>query len=325
MPCPAPVIFLIFRRPELTAQVFEVIRQAQPKQLLVVADGPRDPAEAVLCEQARAVTERIDWDCQVFRNYAEANMGCRDRVSSGISWAFGQVEEAIILEDDCLPHPSFFTYCSALLERYRHDERVMAISGDNFQNGQRRTPYSYYFSKYPHCWGWATWRRAWRHWQFKPEVWLEFRDSGLMPQVCGDADEAQFWHRIFDRAFLQGQPNTWGYPWTLACWAQGGLTALPEVNLVSNIGFAAGATHTNKITAEAGLAVAELGPLVHSPFVVRHREADRYTFDHHFCGIPVADGTLFTELKQQGLQLKRQLKLLISRSVDCLRGCLKSP
>jgi hypothetical protein len=187
----------------------------------------------------------------------------------------------------------------------------MAISGDNFQNGQRRTPYSYYFSKYPHCWGWATWRRAWRHWCVEPKLWLEFRDSGLMATVCEQVDEAQFWQRIFNQFFGQGQPGTWDYPWTLACWTQGGLTALPEVNLVSNIGFSAGATHTFRATAEAGLAVAELGPLVHPPFVVRHREADRHTFDHHFCGIPVADGSVFTWLKQRGLRLKRRLKRLM--------------
>lgn len=316
MSCSTPVVFLIFRRPGVTVRVFEVIRQARPKQLLVVADGPRDATEATLCEQARAVTEQVDWDCEVFRNYATVNMGCRDRVSSGISWVFELVEEAIILEDDCLPHPSFFPYCSALLDRYRHDERIMAISGDNFQNGQRRTPYSYYFSTYPHCWGWATWRRAWRHWHFKPELWLEFRDSGLIATVCGNADEAQFWRSTFDQAFLDGDSNSWAYPWTLACWSQGGLTALPEVNLVSNIGFSAGATHTSRATAEADLATADLGSLTHPPFVVRHREADRYTFDHHFCGIPVADGTVLTRVKQWGLRLKRKLKLLIAWRID---------
>lgn len=309
MPCPTPIVFLIFRRPEVTARVFEAIRQAQPRLLLVVADGPRDEAEAVLCEQARAVTEQVDWDCQVLRNYAAVNMGCRDRISSGISWAFEQVEEAIILEDDCLPHPSFFTYCSDLLERYCHDERVMAISGDNFQGGQRRSSYSYYFSKYPHCWGWATWRRAWQHWHVNPKLWLDFRDSGLMATICEEVDEAQFWRRIFDQFFLQEQRSIWDYPWTLACWSQGGLTALPEVNLVSNIGFGAGATHTSRATAEAGLATADLGSITHPLFVVRHRGADRYTFDHHFCGIPVADGSVFTWLKQRVLRLKRWLKL----------------
>ena len=95
--CSTPVIFLIFRRPELTARVFGAIRQAQPSKLLIIADGPRSEAEAELCHQTRTVTEQIDWDCEVLRNYSDTNLGCRKRVSSGLNWAFEQVEEAITI------------------------------------------------------------------------------------------------------------------------------------------------------------------------------------------------------------------------------------
>ncbi len=285
MPCSTPVIFLIFRRPDLTAQVFEAIRQAQPTKLLVVADGPRNGEEELLCRQAREVTEQVDWDCEVFRNYSDVNLGCRKRVSSGITWAFERVEEAIILEDDCLPHPSFFNYCEALLERYRDDERVMVVSGDNFQDGQQRTPYSYYFSKYNHCWGWATWRRAWQHWEFNPQRWLEFRDEGLMKTVCEDPYEERYWTRIFNALFLEGKPDSWAYAWTFACWSQGGLTALPNVNLVSNIGFGEDATHTRNDSKLSKASVREVGQIVHPPFIVQHQAADLYTFDHIFGGL----------------------------------------
>lgn len=279
-----PVIFLIFRRPDLTAQVFEQIRAAKPAKLLVVADGPRNAQEAALCEQARKVTEQIDWDCEVLRNYSDINLGCRDRVSSGLTWAFAQVEEAIILEDDCLPHPSFFPYCENLLNYYRHDERVMVITGDNFQDGQQRTAYSYYFSKYNHCWGWATWRRAWKHWEFKPQKWIEFRDGGLMKFVCDDPYEEKYWTAIFNTLFLEGKPNSWAYPWTFTCWSQGGLTALPSVNLVSNIGFGADATHTGGESKFANMLTQDIGEIHHPPFVLRHRDADMYTFNHVFIG-----------------------------------------
>lgn len=147
-----PVAFLVFNRPDTTIRVFEEIRRARPPKLLVVADGARAdrPGEAEKCAQVRAIVEQVDWECGVLKNYADDNMGCKRRISSGLDWVFANVEEAIILEDDCLPHPSFFRFCEELLRRYRDDERVMMISGDNFQFGKKRTDYSYYFSKYPH-------------------------------------------------------------------------------------------------------------------------------------------------------------------------------
>lgn len=282
MSYPTPIVFLIFRRPDLTRRVFEAIRQSKPAKLVIVADGPRNEFESVLCQQTRAVTEQIDWNCEVLRNYSDVNLGCRERVSSGLNWAFEQVEEAIILEDDCLPHQSFFRYCQELLAYYRDDERMMAISGSNFQNGQQRTAYNYYFSKYNHCWGWATWRRAWNYWEFNPEKWVEFRNSGLINSICHEPAEALYWTNIFNSLFLRNTPDSWAYAWTFACWAQGGLTALPEANLVSNIGFGVDATHTNSSSAYANMSTQSIGEIKHPPFVVSHQKADKYTFDHHF-------------------------------------------
>jgi hypothetical protein len=314
-----PVVFLIFRRPDLTARVFETIRQAQPAKLLIVADGARNEEEAILCQQTRAVTEQIDWDCEVLRNYSDVNLGCRQRISSGITWTFEQVEEAIILEDDCLPHPSFFSYCENLLDYYRDDERIMVISGDNFQDGNQRTPYSYYFSKYNHCWGWATWRRAWKHWHFNPETWIEFRDTGLIKFICDDSYEEKYWTQVFNTLFLEGKPNTWDYPWTFACWSQSGLTALPNVNLVSNIGFGAGGTHTFGDSHLANMAVEDIGEITHPPFVVRHIEGDRYTFDHHFGGKSMKEADAMTyKLKSYLSTFRRRCKRLLSEPQSVL-------
>lgn len=279
------VVFFVFCRPELTRRVFESIRQAKPAKLLIVADGPRNMAESLLCQQTRAATDQVDWDCEVLRNYSDVNLGCRERISTGLNWVFENVEEAIILEDDCLPHQSFFRYCENLLDYYRDDKRVMVVSGSNFQNGKKRTPYSYYFSKYNHCWGWATWKRAWAHWSFDHKRWTELRNSGLMTSIFDSTHESKYWTDVFDRLFFEGIPNSWAYVWTFSCWSQGGLTASPDVNLVSNIGFGKEATHTTVERNYASLPTFDIGEIKHPPFLVRNREADIYTYMRCFGGI----------------------------------------
>lgn len=275
-----PVAFLIFNRPDTTARVFEAIRQAKPPQLLVVADGPRpDRADDIeKCKAARAIIEGVDWDCEVFTNYSDINLGCKNRVSSGLNWVFDTVEQAIILEDDCLPHPSFFRFCQELLDYYRDDKRIMAISGDNFQFGRKRTEYSYYFSCYNHIWGWASWRRAWQYYDVKMRLWQEIRDGNWLESILGESQSVKYWTKIL-QTYYDHKIDTWDYPWTFACWIQNGLTILPNVNLVSNIGFREDATHTiGSKSRVANLPVKEMNfPLKHPPFLMRHVEADDFT------------------------------------------------
>ena len=143
-----PVAFIIFNRPDTTRIVFEEIKKAKPEKLLIIADGPRNnkPGEKERCAETRAIVENIDWECEVLRNYSDKNMGCKNRVASGLNWVFENVEEAIILEDDCLPDQSFFRYCQELLEKYRDDKRIMLIAGDNMLFENNKQKYSYYFS-----------------------------------------------------------------------------------------------------------------------------------------------------------------------------------
>ncbi len=150
-----PVAFLVFNRPDLTARVFAEIAKVRPKKLLVVADGPRPkrPEDSEKCAAVRSIIDQADWDCEVLKNYSDTNLGCRHRVSSGLNWVFDTVDRAIILKDDVLPHPTFFRFCDELLDRYADDERVGAICGCNFQDGMKRGPCSYYFSRYNHVWG----------------------------------------------------------------------------------------------------------------------------------------------------------------------------
>jgi hypothetical protein len=281
-----PVAFFIFNRPETTARVFEVIRQAKPPVLFVVADGARvgRNGEIEKCTATREIVDRVDWDCEVKTNYSDVNLGAGKRVSSGLDWVFQEVEEAIILEDDCLPHPTFFQFCEELLEYYRHDTRIMSIAGTNFQRGRKYSDASYYFSHHIHNWGWASWRRAWKYYDFNMTKWPQIRDAKLLNSVLENKDSVIYWTSIFDRMY-KGQlaVDTWDYQWMLTCLSQNNLSILPEVNLISNIGFGVDATHTQERNCpHANLPVypAKL-PLIHPDVMMGNSTADRFTDKHN--------------------------------------------
>lgn len=276
-----PVAFLIFNRPDTTQRVFDEIRRARPLKLLVVADGPRIDrlGEAEKCEAVRTIIENVDWPCEVLKNYSDTNLGCKRRVSSGLDWVFEQVEEAIILEDDCLPDPTFFRFCQEMLERYRHDQRIGMISGDNFQFGNRRNDDSYYFSKYVHIWGWATWRDRWLgSYDVAMAKWPQIRDEAWLADMVGTTREATYWQKIFERVH-RGEIDTWDYQWVFANWVEGRLSVIPSVNLISNIGFnRSDATHTGGESDLANLPVCPLSfPLKHPLGVVRNLRDDKYS------------------------------------------------
>ncbi|MDJ0728377.1 MAG: FkbM family methyltransferase [Crocosphaera sp.] len=280
-----PVAFIIFNRPDLTQTVFKKIAQAKPPKLLVIADGSRSLEEAHLCQETRSVIDKVNWECEVLTNYSDNNLGCKKRVSSGLDWVFSQVEEAIILEDDCLPSHSFFSFCQTLLKHYRNDERIWGISGNNFQMGQVRTDYSYYFSRYPHNWGWATWRRAWKQFDIEMTFWDQCKQLKLLNTIFEDSYEQDYWLDILEQTH-DHLIDSWAYIWGYTCWRNNGLTILPEVNLVSNIGFRQDATHTKNIGDNplANLFIGNITKIKHPTYLCRHLEADAYTFDHVFGG-----------------------------------------
>jgi hypothetical protein len=276
-----PVLLIIFKRPEHTRRALAAIAAARPSTLFIAADGPRGEFEAAQCAEARRVVEEFEWPCEVRTNFADANLGCGVRVHTAITWALSQCEELIILEDDCLPNASFFRFCEELLARYRNDERVMHISGNNFVGAASRTPYSYYFSKYTHASGWATWRRAWQHFDWSMQRWPEADAAGLLDVVTNDPYERRYWRDIFNR-LAAGAPDIWDYQWNFACWSQSGLAALPSVNLVWNDGWGPDATHTK--SPMAWPETVELHEIRHPPFVFRNVAADAYQFDVNFGG-----------------------------------------
>lgn len=299
-PAHTPLLLITWRRPHTLRQVIDAIRPLAPTRLFIACDGPNSerPGEAEKVAATRALIElEIDWPCQIDRLYSDVNQGCRLGVSRAITWFFKQVEEGIILEDDCVPHPDFFLYCSELLERYRNDTRVWCISGDNFQNGQWRGDGSYYFSRYNHCWGWASWRRCWQHYDSDLSQWPALRESGLLDTIFEMPLERNYWSTKWQRLLIEGRPDTWDYQWTLTCLANSGLTALPNRNLVSNVGFGEDGTHTTTV-ADPTVADQGLGKLIHPRFVLRDCAADLYSFDRYFGGARMRRGRqLFPRVK----------------------------
>src|SRR5262245_13627116 len=280
-----PVLFLVFNRPETTARVMEANRAAGPERLYVAADGPRDgkTGEAERCADVRQIATRVDWPCEVRTLFRERNLGCRQAVSSAITWFFEQEPEGIILEDDCLPSQSFFPFCAELLARFRDDERIMCITGCNFQQNMKGYPYSYYFSKYIHVWGWATWRRAWRTYDDAMKFYPEFVHYNFLESFSCSGSFLDYWKNEFDHVYRRTL-DTWDYVWLFSCWANSGLTCTPHVNLVSNIGFGPNATHTHDYnSSSSNLSRSDIEiPLKHPLLIVRNANADMHVTENVF-------------------------------------------
>ena len=314
----APVAMIVFNRPESASRVFEEVRKAKPSKLLVVADGPRleRPGEKEKCAQTRAIFDRVDWDCEIIRNFSDTNLGCRDRVSSGVRWIFEQVEEAIILEDDCLPHPSFFRFCDELLEKYRGDKRVAQICGANNQLGIRRGNESYFFSRYNNIWGWASWRRAVEHYDVQMTEWPRFLESGRLQELLVRPSEINYWRKIFQKAY-EKKINTWDYQWVFSSWTQNMLSLVPNENLITNIGVGPEATHGMVDNVFVNAPLEEMTfPLVHPEIIERSVAADRHTDALEY------GGTLLSRYHNKALNLSflGLMALWIVQRILVLRG-----
>ncbi len=279
-----PVAFIVFNRPQTTRRVLAEIAKARPPKLLIVGDGPRPdrPSESEAVAAVRGIVDDVDWNCEVLTNFSATNLGCKRRVSSGMDWVFDQVPEAIVLEDDCLPDSTFFRFCQEMLERYREDRRIGMISCANFQSAGGAGA-SYYFSKYSIIWGWASWRDRWSSYDVSMNEWPVIRDGHRVAELVGDRIESEYWERVFERVH-RGEIDTWDYQWFFANWLEGRSSIVPTVNLISNIGYGDGATHTtNADSTLANVPLAPMSfPLVHPAAVVRDRCADEHTYALYF-------------------------------------------
>jgi len=310
-----PILIIAWRRPNIVQQLIEAIRSIKPLHIYVACDGPNstNPEDAAKVAATRKMIDReIDWTCEVKKLYNEENLGCRQGVTRAISWFFENVEEGIILEDDCIPHPDFFNYCAELLNRYRHDTRIWSICGSNFQLGKKRGNASYYFSIHGDSWGWATWRRAWKHYESAETDWFSFRDSGRLNDVFPIVIERDYWKNILDNLFINHSPSTWDYQWWLICWMNNGLHVWPNSCLISNKGFGNDGTHT--LTDDnifASLLLEDIGELIHPKFILPSRDADEFAFVHRRQGHSLIEreryGKLYPwivrsrELRREGL------------------------
>ena len=256
-----PVAFVVFNRHDCTRRVLGRIKQAAPPLLFVIADGPRSGVEgdvAAVAAVRRIVEEEVDWDCEVVKEYADVNLGLRGRLPSGLTRVFRAVDQAIVLEDDCLPDPTFFRYCEELLDRYRSEPRVMHISGLNLQDGKEFGAQSYYFSRYAlPPWGWASWRRAWEQYDVDMLTLPQFKAERRIRSLFRPRLEQFHKQWMFQDAYDDGRDpparpsgrrpeslRSWDYQWQYAVSSAPALAVHPNVNLIQNIGFGPDATHT---------------------------------------------------------------------------------
>lgn len=297
----SPVLFLIFNRPDTTLQVFNQIRLAKPKRLYIAADGARKNQlnDAVLCEKAREISTKIDWECDLKTLFRKENLGCKNAVSSAIDWFFEQEEEGIILEDDCLPSSSFFSFCDQMLERYRADSRIRHITGSNLQLGQAWGEASYYFSRITAVWGWASWRRVWKEYDKDLLQYNETEVQHQLNNIFSDTFLEYQWMKVF-KALKANEINTWDYQLALINYFNNGLSVTPNVNLISNIGFRADATHTpDSGFVYSQLPLEEIGEMVHPQYYLPETEADNFIFNKEF---------RLDEIKKKHFSLRRRFK-----------------
>ena len=276
-----PVLFLIFNRPDTTRQVYEAIRSARPRQLFVAADGPRaDKAgEIELCQTVRTIATQIDWDCELKTLFRDTNLGCGRAPAEAINWFFENVEQGIILEDDCLPSKSFFSFCDQLLNKYAKEEKVFLISGMNPLFEYNDSSFSYMFSKYGGTWGWATWKRAWDNYDFNIASWGFKKNNEKIDKFFKDKGAGEFYKNILDQTYRGEKITWWDYQWYYTRIRDESIGVVPAKNLISNIGFGDHATHTmDKNAPEAKLRLMEMDALlIHPKFILVDKKFDKKT------------------------------------------------
>lgn len=296
-----PVVLLVFNRPELTRRVLNAIAVAAPRRLLVVADGPRVevPEDRANCSAVRALIEEVHWDCEVLKNYSGDNLGCRKRIQSGLAWAFEIEPELIIIEDDCLAHPSFFSFCEQLLAIYRDDERVMMITGLNYLLDRAPVKESYLFSRYFAVWGWASWRRAWSKYDPLMAYWPKYKEQKQLEAFYQQNYVREHLAGLFDEVY-SGSIDTWDMQWFYSCLFNNGLCAVPRVNLVSNIGYFG--SHSR-------------GKSLHHDMPTFGLDADALVHPRHVFANQLYDATFFRSEfgSRDGHSFKESLRRLVRR------------
>ncbi len=269
-----PILILAFNRPDTLRRLIHTLRPLAPPVLYCSQDGPRahNPIDTKKCKEVKEVWGEIDWKCELHFLIRKKNLGCQKAVSQAITWFFETEEMGIILEDDCIPDASFFPFCGELLKKYKDDDRIMHIAGNSFIESEVS---SYHFTRYPFCWGWATWRRAWKHFDVEMVDWPSLRQSGWLQSLFPNPISPFFWKRMYDGVY-QEKIDSWAIPWVYSVWTQNGLCIQPNINLVTNIGFGKNSTHTPDAHSPlANIRTAAISlPLNHPEKMVRENRTD---------------------------------------------------
>jgi|WetSurMetagenome_2_1015567.scaffolds.fasta_scaffold00566_4 hypothetical protein len=304
-----PILLVSYNRYETTEKVFNIIRKIRPDRLFFAVDCPKEDADKVKVDRVKDIINKIDWDCRLETFYPDKNLGPKINVSSAITWFFEKVEAGIILEHDCLPDISFFYFCEELLEKYKNDSRIMHIGGSNFLHEQKVGNGDYFYSRYSHIWGWASWRRAWQHYDIEMKSFPAFQYQSMIKNIFNHVLVQRFWNDMFLLCY-QGNKNTWDYQWTYAIFANNGLCIIPNVNLVSNIGFGPEALNTkNPYSLLANIPAQKLKvPLRHPDFMLPDKQSDDYMSIRvyrakyiHLARIILKKIKLFNAVKRLGL------------------------
>lgn len=281
-PVETPVVMVAFNRPEVTRRVFARVREARPKRLFVIADGPRAhvPEDQDKCAQTRAIFDSIDWDCRLETDFSECNLGCAERIQTGLSHVFDAVPEAIVIEDDILPHPTFFRYCTELLARYRDEPKVHAILGTKLPCEPPTAPYSYRFSRLFFCWGWAGFARAWKSVDKTLSAYPQLAQEDWLAANTRTETERHFYGDGFAAAHARRIVH-WDWAVIFSAFVRGELFAVPNRNLISNIGWGPEGTqqkNASHILADLP-AHAMAFPLKHPPEIRADTAADQKIYD----------------------------------------------
>ena len=274
-----PILFLIFNRPEVTRKVFSRIREVKPSFLYVAADGPRPDhiKDVALCAETRSIIDQVDWNCEVFKLYRDQNYGLRKGVGQAITWFFENVEQGIVLEDDCFPEVSFFSFCQKLLDKYHQDPKIMHIGGNNFQNGVIRGSGTYYFSRISHIWGWATWARAWEMMDQDMDNFDEFKKEKKIERIFPDKYSQSRWLKMLNKS-SKPISKSWAFPWSFSIFDNDGYCITPNYNLVSNLGFGLNSTHSiDKNDKLSKLETTNIESIVHPAKIQIDKAADVFT------------------------------------------------
>jgi hypothetical protein len=275
----SPILLVTFNRPDTTQKVFDVIKKAKPPRLYVSNDGPRmgNDQDIKARNEIKDIVNQVDWECEVFTNFYKDNLGCGRAISGAIKWVFENEDRLIILEDDCVPAMSFFNYCNHCLEKYKDDERIMHIAGNNYTEKHNYTNEDYLFSKYEHCSGWATWKRAWLQFDYEMKDWPFFRDNKLF-EFCNSKKETFYYEKLINM-YYNDKNQPWALRWEFAIFKMNGLSIVPRINLVKHIGDF-GTHSTNELKYKVDLDLDFI--VINEPLdVIRNEKYDKYHFENY--------------------------------------------